>query len=242
MKRTTIAAAHTGCGDAPDNTWASFLEGVHTGAGIVEVDVRVTVDGTAILLHDDSPLLRQYSYTQLKAPELRTQLSDDYIEHELVQLEEILRYDGTDRPQLNLDLKEEGAIQPTVELIRQYNAQNRVFITGHSVGMTERYPDIRVLLNTPDVLPQDQGEGEDYEAYAQQVCQEAADGGYYGLNMNYKTCRELVVELARTNQLAVWVYTVNDRDDMAYFADVGVDAITTRKPLLLRDVLAACTR
>lgn len=52
----TMVAAHTGFGIHPDNTMASFVEGIQSGAHILEVDVRVSQDGVALLQHDDSPV------------------------------------------------------------------------------------------------------------------------------------------------------------------------------------------
>lgn len=83
-------AAHTGCGNAPDNTMESFMEGIQSGADIVEVDLRVAGDGTVILLHDDSPYLRECTYEQLNQYEIRTKLSSVYENYEIVKLTEIL--------------------------------------------------------------------------------------------------------------------------------------------------------
>ncbi|MFC5647894.1 glycerophosphodiester phosphodiesterase [Paenibacillus solisilvae] len=163
----TLVAAHTGCGIHPDNTLASFLEGIQLGADIVEVDVRVSHDGTPILLHDDSPYLLSHTYEQLN-----------------------------------------------------------------------RYPDIQVMMNTPDeLLPQ---QTRQYEQFAESVCRDAREQGYAGLNMNADTCRQQIVDLAHTMGLKVWVYTVNERSDMERFVRMGIDAITSRKPLMLIELLKVC--
>ncbi|MCQ6559456.1 glycerophosphodiester phosphodiesterase [Paenibacillus mendelii] len=230
-----MVAAHTGCGTAPDNTWASFLEGIQMNADIVEIDIRVTSDGTAILLHDDSPYLREYTYEQLNQAEYRTKLDAIYEEHEIVRLEDVLRYIEPYDTKLNLDVKDVSAIDPTIALVQRYHAQERIFITGCSDGITQRYPDIQVMLNTPDDLSQE--DREDYASFASRVCREAANGSYSGLNMAYGTCQERVTEMASELNLAVWVYTVNRREDMKRLINLGVDAITTRNPILLQDII-----
>lgn len=231
----TMVAAHTGCGVHPDNTMASFLEGMELGAHIVEVDVRATCDGTAILLHDDSPYLHTHTYEQLNKADMRPLLDPVYERHELTTLEQILRVSAPHGTLLNLDLKMAESIEPTVRLIRQFGAQKRAFITGCSDHMTELYPDIGVMMNTPDLLTMEQMER--YGEFAEAVCSEAVQGGYAGLNMNAFTCLPPIVKRAQAAGLKVWVYTVNEQSLMEWFLGMSVDAITTRAPKRLMELI-----
>ncbi|MDQ6422301.1 glycerophosphodiester phosphodiesterase [Paenibacillus sp. LHD-117] len=233
--RRTMVAAHTGCGIYPDNTMASFLEGMQLGADIVEVDVRAASDGTAVLLHDDSPYLHTHSYEQVNDPAIRTLIDPAYADHEIAALEQALRVSEPHGTMLNLDVKTASGIDPAIRLIRQYEVQKRAFITGCSDGITDRYPDIQVMMNTPDMLTMDQMEH--YGEFAANLCNEALQGGYVGLNMNGFTCLPPIVSRAHSAGLKVWVYTVNDRALMQWFLAMGVDAITTRAPQLLMSLL-----
>ncbi|TYP76707.1 glycerophosphoryl diester phosphodiesterase [Paenibacillus methanolicus] len=236
--RKTMVAAHTGCGIHPDNTMASFREGIQIGADIVEVDVRVTHDGTPILLHDDSPYLHTHTYAQLNQPDIRSRLHPSYQTYEIATLEQVLRESGPLELKLNLDLKSIASIEPTVQWVRKFHAQKRVYITGCSDHMTKRYPDMQVMLNTPDeLLPQ---QALHYAAFADSVCREAKEQGYAGLNMNGGTCRQQMVDKAHALGLKVWVYTINEPQRLDWFATMGVDAITTRKPGRLFEILRDC--
>ena len=46
------------------------------------------------------------------------------------------------------------------------------------------------------------------------------------------------VERAHANGLAVHVWTINDRADMEWLIEIGVDGIMTDRPTLLEEVLA----
>ena len=233
-----MVAAHTGCGIHPDNTLASFLEGIQLGADIVEVDVRVSQDGIPILLHDDSSYLHTHTYEQLNQPQFRHLLDPSYKTHEIATLEQVLQQSESIGVILNLDLKSVESIDPAVRLIRKFNAQKRIFITGCSDGLTKRYPDIQVMLNTPDeLMPQ---QAEHYEQFVESVCREAMEHGYTGLNMNAGTCRLEMVDQAHALGLTVWVYTVNELYDLGRFLGMRVDAITTRKPDILIELLYVC--
>jgi glycerophosphoryl diester phosphodiesterase len=236
----TMVAAHTGFGIYPDNTMASFLEGIELGSDIVEVDVRVSRDGTAVLLHDDSPYLHTHTFEQLIKPDVRPLLDPTYKEHEIATLERVLRFSDPLGVKLNLDLKTADAIDPTVTLIRQFGAQKRVYITGCSDAITKRYTDIQVMLNTPDELSFLQSE--QYEEFAESVCLEAKQGGYAGLNMNAITCRPEVVDRAHASGLLVWIYTVNERPAMEWFLGMRVDAITTREPGILMELIKTANK
>ncbi|WP_339203053.1 glycerophosphodiester phosphodiesterase [Paenibacillus sp. FSL K6-3182] len=225
----TMIAAHTGCGVYPDNTMASFREGVNIGADIVEVDVRITQDGIAILLHDDSPYLHSHTFEQLNNPDIRPLLDPIYRNHEIATLEQVLQLSASLGIKLNLDIKTVDAIDPVIRLIHKFEAQKQVFITGCSDNITVRYPDIQVMLNTPDDLTLEQMER--YGDFAEAVCRDAKQGGYAGLNMNGFTCLPPIVIRAHALGLKVWVYTVNFRSAMEWFLRMQVDAITTREPM-----------
>ncbi|MBM7568761.1 glycerophosphodiester phosphodiesterase family protein [Paenibacillus sacheonensis] len=201
------------------------------------MDVHVARGGTPVLLHDDSPYLREYCYEQLNDLAVRTLLSPAYAEHEIVTLEQLLRVSEWMNMLLNLDLKSAAAIEPAAELVRRFGAQNRIFFTGTTDSMTERFPDINVMFNTPDALHL--GQRQRYDEFADAVCREAQLGGYRGLNMEASTCRQVVVDRAHAAGLLVWAYTVNERSEMERLLAMGVDAITTRKPERLLKIIEA---
>ncbi|MFD0618080.1 glycerophosphodiester phosphodiesterase [Paenibacillus sp. GCM10027629] len=219
-------AAHTGSGNAPDNTMDSFLEGVNSGADMVEIDVRSTKDGVAILLHDDSPLLQLYTYKQLNAREMRTQLNPLYAHHDILRLEQILQIAMKHQVKLNLDMKDHRSIEPALAAIQMTQAAECVYFTGCTEGLVGLQAGLWVMMNTPDALT-DQDEA-NYEAFADAICAQARKEGYVGLNMDYLTCRQEIVDRAHASGLVVWVYTVNESAWMAKCISMGVDAITTR--------------
>lgn len=231
----TLVAAHTGCGVHPDNTIESFLEGMRAGADIVEVDVRVAADGTPVLLHDDSPLLREHAFEELNRADVRSRLDPIYRDYALATLEEAIALSERGGTRLNLDVKAADAVAPAMELVRRRGAQDRVYVTGCTDGIPERFPDIRAMMNTPDFLTPAQALR--YATYAASVCRQAEEGGYAGLNMNARTCRREAVEAAHARGLLVWVYTVNGKAAMAKYAGMEVDAITTRRPDRLLQLL-----
>ncbi|MFD0717445.1 glycerophosphodiester phosphodiesterase [Paenibacillus sp. GCM10027626] len=238
--RKTMVAAHTGCGKSPANTLASFLEGIQSGADIVEVDALVCKGGTVVLMHDDVSLLRQNTYEELNQPAVRRQLGAAYEEYELAALHQVLQASAPLGTKLNIDLKSSESVEPVIRLIWQYGAEKRAFITGwYSAAIPQRHPDIQVMINTSIQLADVQLEGN--REYAKRLCQDARRSGYTGLNMRYDTCYPEIVSEAHAAGLAVWAYTVDERQAMEKLIHMGVDAITTRKPELLFAVVEELT-
>lgn len=229
-----MICAHTGCGVAPENSLASSEEGCALGADMVEVDVRVTKDGVAVLMHDDTPLLREYTFEQLNHFDVRSTISETYAQHEITKLQDVLNLVQDNNIWINLDLKHSDSIEPTVKLIQSFPEPQRLVITGCSDQITKWYPEIQVLMNTPDHLsPKEEA---DYYEFAMKMCLTANREGYYGLNMDFRTCRKEVVQLAHEMNLLVWVYTVNNPEDMKHCVALQVDGITTRKVTKLIDI------
>ncbi|WP_282938521.1 glycerophosphodiester phosphodiesterase [Paenibacillus sp. RC67] len=226
-----MIAAHTGCDNTPSNTLESFREGIRLGADIVEVDIRMTRDGTLILLHDDSPFLHEYAFEQLNQPGIRSQISSLYESEEIVKLTDVLDIAQQYNVKLNLDIKTSEAIEPVVALVKQLDCVDLAFITGCSENITRNHPEMKVVLNTPTKLTEE--EQTNYGLYVEKVCREGEAGLYYGLNMHQATCRPEVVEAAHERGLAIWVYTVNDPDRMQSLIKSGVNAITTKEVAVL---------
>jgi glycerophosphoryl diester phosphodiesterase len=222
-----LVAAHTGCDGTPYNTVESFMAGVRLGADIVEVDLRVARDGTVVLLHDDNPLLRECTYEQLNEPDVRASIDPLYERRDIVKLTDVLPLARSCRVKLNLDIKTPEAIEPVVRLVKRHDAADDVYVTGCSDNITRRHRDLRVVYNTPTKLPAERQS--EYGPFASQMCDIGREGSCYGLNMHRETCRPEIVELAREYGLAVWVYTVNEAEEMMRFVRCGVDAITTKR-------------
>ncbi|TVY03101.1 glycerophosphodiester phosphodiesterase [Cohnella terricola] len=231
-----LTCAHTGCGTAPDNTMASFMDGISMGANVVEVDLRATKDGTVVLMHDHSPLLHEMSFEQLNQLENRMEINPAYEFHNIASLDEIVDKARTHGIKLNLDIKTEATIQPAIQSIQRSEAEDLVFITGCSNGITDSYSGIKVLYNTPDDLTND--EEREYASWSRAISERAHAGGYFGLNMDYRTCRREVVEEAHALGLAVWVYTVDDEEAICNMIEIGVDEITTNNVTLLKQLQA----
>ena len=116
---------------AAENTIQAFQAALRLGATHLETDIQVTKDGVPVLFHDDD-LLRVAG------------LPRKINEVTIAELSGLLLLDGGKIPTLrealvelptarfNLDLKVWGAVQASVDLIRELGAENRVLVSSFS--------------------------------------------------------------------------------------------------------------
>ncbi len=128
----TLVFAHRGLASPgiPENTLAAFNAALKAGATHIETDVQVTKDGVAVLFHDDDLKRvagRASKVEDLTLSELQSiKLSGQFIP----SLEEALV--ALPLARFNLDIKTDGAIEPTVKVILQANATARVLVSSFS--------------------------------------------------------------------------------------------------------------
>jgi glycerophosphoryl diester phosphodiesterase len=152
-----IAFAHRGgAGPWPENSWPAFAHAVALGYRYLETDIRVTRDGTAMILHD--PILDRVSDHTGPLAELTTAEAARIRPHPpaarpattppapsapatagqdqpnfsggepIPRLDELL--DRWPDARLNLDVKEAAALEPTIAALRRANALGRVCVTS----------------------------------------------------------------------------------------------------------------
>ncbi len=111
--------AHRGASaDLPENTLPAFERAVALGADVIEADVRLTSDGTPLILHD-ATLDRTTSATgplaAMTAAEARA--VDAGGGAPIPTVEEVLEV-ARGRARVNLDLKELDAVRPAAEIVQ----------------------------------------------------------------------------------------------------------------------------
>ncbi|WP_416825312.1 glycerophosphodiester phosphodiesterase [Ectobacillus polymachus] len=230
--RLPLITAHSGCMNTPENSIPSVLEGVKAGAEIIEVDVMATKDQVVVLRHDDyvptpfgNTLVQDLTFEELK---------NHMKKEEIIKLEDVLPLIKESNRMINLDVKEDSAIHPMIQVIEQYKMRDSVIISGcgkeRATYLKNNYRSYQVLLNT------NQSIGMDYEAFIKETCQDAISASCCGINIDRNLCREELLDFARLRCLPVLVWTVDDVNDMRKFIDMGVHSITTHEVKKLKEL------
>lgn len=150
---------HRGAADcAPENTLASFREGLSQGADIIELDVQLSADRQVVAFHDDrldrttnarGPLAKR-TLSELKALDAGSWFAPRYAGEPIPTLEEVLVW-ANNRISLFIELKYSADTDPflgaaVVERILAHEMMDQVMVISFEhqalVKVKERAPDL----------------------------------------------------------------------------------------------------
>ena len=236
-----VGLAHRGFArDGDENSMAAFARAVDLGYRYLETDVRVTADGVALAFHDG---------TLDRVTDRRGRVSD--LPYEVVRQARIRGREpiplladllaAWPDVRVNIDVKSDRGLAPTVEAVRRTGSVDRVCIAAFS---TRRIAMARAALGP-------------------RLCTSLGPQAALRLRLPYRTrrpqpgrldgrCAQVPARVGRrvfvddryvadahALGLAVHAWTVNDRAEMIRLLDVGVDGIITDRADVLRELLLA---
>jgi glycerophosphoryl diester phosphodiesterase len=247
---TPIAIAHRGgAEDLPENTLPAFDAAYGLGYRHIETDAHLSSDGVVFSFHDHmldrvterSGHLSRVTAAFIAEADAAYHFSPDGLTFPLrgtgirvPTMEEVL----TRWPDVfvNIDTKSDAVVGPLVDLLRRLDALDRVCIGSFS---DERLKRVRL------------SEGRLCTSMGPRAITRAWLASRVGrmprmqadcLQVPVRARRVVVVDrrfvdAAHRAGLQVHVWTIDDADEMGSLLDLGVDAIMTDRPRLLRDVL-----
>ncbi len=223
-REVMLCIGHRGArGYAPENTLKSVAKAIDMGADWVEVDVYY-VDNHLVVMHDERLERTTNGKGRLMKKSFSYIRSLDAGDGEKIPvLEEVLDL-VWEKAGLNIELKGPGTAHPVVELLRkrvrpEWGTDNFLVSSFdhrmlHDVKNLDENIRIGILLN---------GRTKDYPSIAH-------DLNAYSINQNIRFVNRKFVADAHSRGLKVFVYTVNDSDDIRKVKAMGADGIFTDYP------------
>ena len=219
MKQRILITAHSGCEGTPDNSIASIERGIALGADCVEIDIRLDAQGKLWLTHD--------------LPALFSGLTPVEDAFALIQKSGIA---------VNCDLKEYGALLPTMKLAEKYGiGPDRLIFSGSvDTALLEVNPEIarrsQIFLNSEelvkDLSKKDAPDRAGQTAYLLENADAAAKRlwhlGAKALNAPYKYMPEALIGMLRERNVALSLWTLNEEAPLREFMRKDLLNITTR--------------
>ncbi len=232
-----LAIAHRGGAfESPENTLVAFQHAYDLGFGYMETDVRATSDDVVVAFHDarvdrvsrTEGLIRDMTWQELSGVRVHGH-------QHVLRLEELLL--AFPQVVFNIDVKESGAIRPLVQVVRRLRAHDRIVLASFSHR--------RLSAVRADLGPRVASSMSPREVWALYQ----ASRGRRATLPRTAACvqvpshlgeREIVtehfVEAAHARGLQVHVWTIDHAAQMHRLLDLGVDAIMTDRPTVLRAV------
>ena len=233
-----IIFAHRGaCAHAPENTLAAFELAPAQRADAIELDVKLSADGQAVVIHDPTVdrttdgrgRVRDLTLAQLKALDAGSSFSEKYREERIPTLAEVFESVGQ-RTFINVELTNyttprDDLVETVCALLRKFNLQKRVifssFLASNLTRAAAYLPEVpRGLLAMNGLLG----------AWARSFG--FAFGKYQALHPYLKDVTPQQVQRVHRLQRRIHVWTVNLEEDMRQLFQWNVDGIFTDDPQL----------
>lgn len=234
--------AHRGASaHAPENTLASFELALAENADAIELDVKLSADGHAVVIHDRTVdrttgshgRVKDLSLAQLKSLDAGSFFSEKFRGEKIPTLEEVFEAVGN-RTFINVELTNyatprDQLVEKVCLLVKKLGLQNRVIFSSFFASNLTK---ARACL--PDVPRGLLAFGGPLGAWARSFG--FAFGKYEALHPFLKDVTPQQVQRVHRLGRRVHVWTVNAAEDMRRLFHWGVDGIFTDNPQLALQV------
>ncbi len=246
-KMPPMIVAHRGAsGDAPENTLAAFRLGWEQGADAIEGDFHLTADGRIVCMHDattgrtgDGNLsVAGHTLDELREVDVGRHKGPQFAGERIPTLAEVLQTVPA-HGRVFLELKSGPAIVPAVkaDLARVGFDPRRLMIIGFDAAVIAAAKAQMPEMKTAWLCGFHATIG-GWSPTAQQVIETLRRVRADGADCNAHDCvDEAFAQELRQAGAGFHVWTVDDGDTARRFARMGVDSITTNRPLAIRKAI-----
>ncbi len=237
---TPLAFAHRGgASEVPENTMPAFQHAVDLGYRYIETDVHATADGVLLAFHDtklDRITDSEGVISELPYSVVSRALVDG--REPIPRLNELLA--AWPELRINIDPKQDNAVDPLVAALRAHDAIDRVCIGSFSDARVRR---IRAALGPRVCTSGGPKEiARIYLASRTSVARLRPPDGVHCAQVPVRQwpiplVDERFVAYCHRHGLHVHVWTIDDASEMERLLDLGVDGLMTDRPIILKQVL-----
>jgi glycerophosphoryl diester phosphodiesterase len=224
--------------DRPENTLGSVREAFAQGADGAEVDVRLTRDGEAVVIHDPDTLrtcgkklvIKESDLPALRSLDAGAWKDKKFAGEKIPLLAEILDAVPAGKT-LIVEIKCGAEILPALEkILAARSAGKKIVIFGFDLLVVReakrRFPALPVLW----LHKGEKKEAGRPAAYPDGMLRSAKEAGLDGMGLHFEGVSADLVAEARKLGLRVFVWTVDDPAEARRLQKLGVDALITNRP------------
>jgi len=244
--------AHRGTsGRFPENTLPAFQHAVEIGADWVEFDVMTTADGVVVVNHDSSVdrctngtgKIRDMTLEQVKGLDAGVRFGDKFVGVRIPTLEESLDFFESQSVRLCIEIKGETTdesiqtARKTVDMLQRRGSLQRVVISSFDGECLRTIKTWEPLLATS--LDPDRQDGT-YTPW--ELCQQVLRCHANSMQHTHEFLTAEIVNEAHLHGFSLWTWTANKPEDMRRVLPMGVDAIMSDYPDVLRAIVDGAER
>ena len=240
---TPLAFAHRGgallpANDGVENTMLAFRNAVDLGYRYLETDVHTSLDGVVYAFHDIG--LTRMTGTVSAFRDLDSSAIDAIMvggREPIPRLADLL--EAFPEARFNIDVKADDAVEPTLAVLRDADALDRVCLSSFSADRVLQLrvgaPTTTSCFSRGEIALLRLAPSRWLQAYGKR-----RGGGCVQVPIRHGAITVVTpgfVARAHAIGVPVHVWTINDPDEMRYLLDIGVDGLMSDRVDVLRDVL-----
>jgi glycerophosphoryl diester phosphodiesterase len=214
---TPLVIAHRGAwGLAPQNSLAAFEEAVQLGCDAVELDVRRTLDGRVVVVHDARAGVRPIAKLTHEQVQSRPR------HRHLPALEEVLDLIAG-RIGVDVELKEDGYVEQAMAIVKRRLAPEQYVVTSFRDSVLPTVKRTAPATRTGLLLSPHRHLG--------QLRRRVAHTQVDFVAPHARLARAGLLAWATAHELPCWIWTVNDRRALRLLGrDPRIAAVITDRP------------
>ncbi len=249
--KTILISAHRGgAALAPENTLASFRNGIALGADFLEMDVHLTKDGVPVVIHDPtidrttdgSGRVADLTLAQLQSFNAAAKFAGAAEKQVVPTLAQVLDLAKPTSVGLEIEIKATadnqryaGIEQKVIDGIAAREMRDRVRIMAFEFDTLQRVRAIDPKIKTTALFTTNYFRSHDINQPAATI--EDVAGFADGIGVNKDLLTPKLVQEAHNRKMSVGVWTVDTEAEMNKFVAMGVDSITSNRPDLVKQIL-----
>jgi glycerophosphoryl diester phosphodiesterase len=223
MPKPLIIAHRGDSSRALENSLAAFRLALSLPVDMIEFDIRKSRDNVLYVMHD-----KETGRTADGSLDIEKAVSDDISRLKLKNGEAIPTLDDVltlvdGKAGLNIEIKSKGAGALTAAHLVGSGYRGQVLLSSFKeeeiIGARRVMPDVPMAGIFDTFIPAEIG------AYTAK--------GYHLISLNRKTVTGELVDLFHRQNILMYVWTVDDKNEMERLISMGVDGLYTNKPELL---------
>ncbi len=222
----------------PENTMEAFEEAVTLGADVIEMDVRRTLDGHLVLLHDeevDRTTDGTGSISELPLKQVKA--LDAGMGNRIPLLEEVFSQFFRDRVVLNLDIKCAGIEEKVVEMVHRLFRSDGVLISSARPPVLRKVKEIDGEIKIGLLVGRAKSRNPIMWIKGLFPLASFRKLGAHTLHQNVRLVTPYLIRGCKKEGIPLFVWVVNEELTMRKLIRRGVDGIITNRPDVLRDVI-----
>lgn len=239
-----LVIAHRGASSlAPENTLAAVQKAVDLQVDYVEIDIHRTFDRELVVIHDPtidrttngSGAVNSFTLEELRSFDAGSWFDEAFVGEKIPTLREVLEI-TKDKVPLLIELKGERTETATVNMVREFGMEDQVIIQSFDFLQIQKVK--QKAPNIPTVFLMSKPEHSDDPARAAEwICNIAEYVEASGIGIRHNWFTPELLARARERNMDIFVWTVDNQNDMKKFIKIGVEGIITNRPQDLLKIL-----